>query len=234
MAFSCPVSGCSSDVIPHARHREVCGHTLACGVQVPERVLRFGVTQRGSHPPPAHGFGVDVRNTKSEGVTDGDERGAVRGAARRHAGPSGLWRLSRKAHTMHCSTSPSHSTASGWTASAGSKAIITHGPSGGSRKSPGSHPSMSHGAAAAVSRHARRWPAPPPSATASTAMGTSSGATMRACRTRGPCGCASTSNRHGSSGPRNGTGVANAPAAAISRPYARVTSSAIPERSDWR
>lgn len=31
-------------------------------------------------------------------------------------------RLSRKAHAMHCSTSASHSTVSGWTASAGSKA----------------------------------------------------------------------------------------------------------------
>ena len=116
---------------------------------------------------------------------------------------------------MHCSSSPSHSTASGWTDSAGSKAIITHGLSEGSRKPPGSHPSMSQWAAATVSRHARRGPPPPPSATASSAMGCSSGATMRAFRTRGPCGCASTSSRHGSSGPRSGAGVASPPAAAM-------------------
>ncbi len=46
------------------------------------------------------------------------------------------WRLSRKAHAINCSTSPSHSTASPWTTSAGSKAMMTHGPSGRwSRKS---------------------------------------------------------------------------------------------------
>ena len=39
------------------------------------------------------------------------------------------WRPLRKAHAMHCSMSPSHSMASGWRASADSKAIITHGPS---------------------------------------------------------------------------------------------------------
>ena len=54
---------------------------------------------------------------------------------------------------MHCSSSPSHSTASGWTDSAGSKAIITHGLSEGSRKPPGSHPSMSQWAAATAFRY---------------------------------------------------------------------------------
>ncbi len=108
---------------------------------------------------------------------------------------------------MHCSTSPSQSTASPWRASAGNKAMITHGPSGRwSRKPLGSHSSINHGAAATVSRHARGGPTPPPSATASTATGSSSGATMRARRTRGPCGCASTCSRHGSSGPRKWRG----------------------------
>ena len=130
------------------------------------------------------------------------------------------------------STSPNHSMAFGWTSSADSKAVVTQGPSGGLRKSPGSHPSMTQGAAATVSRHARRGPVPLPSATASTATGSPSGAAMRACRTRGPCGCASACSRHGSSGPRSGAGVANAPAAAISRPYARVTWSTTSERVD--
>ncbi|MYE15412.1 MAG: hypothetical protein F4Y07_02925 [Gemmatimonadetes bacterium] len=143
-------------------------------------------------------------------------------------------RLLRKAHAMHCSTSPSHSTASPWMASGSSRAMITHGPSGGSRRGVGSHPGCNQGAASTVSRHARRAPVPPPSATASTATGSSSGATMRAFRMRGPCGCASTSSCHVSSGSRKGAGTPSAPAAAISRPNARVTSSGIPERSVWR
>lgn len=49
-----------------------------------------------------------------------------------------------------------------------------------------------------------------------------------ACRTRGLCGCASTCSRHVSSGPHDGARVTSAPAAAIRRPYARVTSSVIP------
>ena len=114
---------------------------------------------------------------------------------------------------------PSHSTASPWTASAGSKAMMTHGPSGRWwRKSPVSHRSINQWAAAIVSRHARCGPTPPPSATANSAMGCSSGATMCAFRTRGPCGCASTCSRQGSSGSRNGAGVASAPATATSRP----------------
>ena len=48
--------------------------------------------------------------------------------------------------------------------------------------------------------------APPPSATPSIATGCPSGATIRACRTRGPCGCASTSSRHGSSRPAKARG----------------------------
>ena len=112
--------------------------------------------------------------------------------------------------------------------------MITHGLSRGSGREVGSGPSMTRGAASTVSRHALRAPVPPASATASTATGSSSGATMRAFRTRGPCGCASTCSRHGSSGPRNGAGVANAPAPAISRPYVRVTLSGTPDPSDWR
>ena len=49
---------------------------------------------------------------------------------------------------------------------------------------------------------------------------------------RGPCGCESTSSCHVLSGPPFGTGIANVPAAAISRPDVRITWRNTSERVD--